>query len=136
MLHRWAAAEDGAALRNAERRKRQRYPELINSPFGRLVTLGCEVGGRWNSDALRLVADLAKQKARNAPLLLRQPARAAWHSRWWGFLSVAAQASLAATLSGAGHLALGGPAGTDMVPLADLLENSPEAPAASRLPLR
>ena len=42
---------------------------------------------------------LAKQKSRNALALLRQSARAAWHNRWWGLLSVAAQDALAASLS-------------------------------------
>ncbi len=112
------------------------YPELVSSPFGRLVVLGCEVGGRWNRDSLRFVAQLAKQMARGAPVPLRRSAQAAWHSRWWAFLSVATQSALAATLLGEGVFALGGPAGEDEVPLCDALEFAPAAPVESRLPLR
>ena len=131
-----AADVDGAAIGRAERKKRRRYPELLNSPFGRLVVLACEVGGRWSDTSLRFVAGLAKHKARAAPALLRSSARAAWLSRWWGLLSVAAQSALASTLTGDGVLALGGPAGFDEVPLGDVLDHACGAPPPSRLPLR
>ena len=131
-----AAAHDGAALRVAERRKERRYPELLDSPYGRLVVLACEVGGRWNGASLRLVARLAKEKSRSAPALLRASARAAWTSRWWGLLSVAAQSALAATLGGGSASALGGPAGEDEVLLGHVLDDAPPSPPDSRLPLR
>ena len=130
-----AARVDGAALSRAELRKRRRYPELTNNTMGTLVVLGCEVGGRWNSDACRLVASLAKQKARNDPFLLRQSARAAWHNRWWGFLSVACQTALASTLCGQA-VSLGGASGSDDPFLADVLESAGWSPSPSRLPLR
>ena len=99
------------------------------------MVLACEVGGRWNRASLRFVARLAKEKARSAPALLRQSARAAWLSRWWGLLSVAAQSALAATLGGASALALGGPVGDEEVPLGDVLDEAPISPPTSRLPL-
>ena len=131
-----AATQDGAALRRAELRKRRQYPELHDSPYGELVVLGCEVGGRWNRASLQLVARLAKEKARSAPALLRASARTAWHARWWGLLSVATQSALAATLGGASALALGGPAGAEEVPLGSVLEEGWSGPPDSRLPLR
>ena len=109
---------------------------IIYSPYGRLVVLGCETGGRWNESALQLVARLAKHKARSAPQVLRASARAAWQHRWWGLLSVAAQAALARTLQGDGATALGAPAGHDDVPFADVLELAQAAPPESRLPFR
>ena len=115
-----AATVDWAALARAEAAKRWIYPELQGSAFGRLVTLGCEVRGRWNTDSLQLVAHMAKHKARGAPPLLRKATRAAWHSRWWGFLSVACQTALATTLSGAGVLAMGGPTGFDEILFEDI----------------
>ena len=130
-----AAVEDGVALAAAEGRKRRRYPELAGNAMGKLVVLGCEVGGRWNETACRLVGSLAKQKARNAPALLRQSARAAWHHRWWGLLSVACQTALASTLCGQA-LALGGPRGQDDPFLGDVLDGAPGLPSPSRLPLR
>ena len=131
-----AAAVDGAAIGRAERKKRRRYPELLSSPFGRLVVLACEVGGRWSDTSLRFVAGLAKHKlglprrscaAQLEPLGFRAG---------WGLLSIAAQSALAATLTGDGVLALGGPAGFDEVPLGDVLDHACGAPPPSRLPLR
>ena len=103
--------------------------------MGKLVVLACEVGGRWNADSCRLVGQLAKQKARNAPAVLRPSARAAWLNRWWGLLSVACQSSLASSLCGLAH-SLGGATGTDEVWLADVLDSACLAPDPSRLPLR
>ncbi|CAK0821170.1 unnamed protein product, partial [Prorocentrum cordatum] len=112
---------DGAALLGAERRKRRRYHELTTGHSGRLMVLSCEVGGRWGRDSLQLVRLLAKQKARAAPALLRRSAELAYTNRWWGFLSVAAQNSLMATLTGDGYLALGGAAGEGDPDLAEVL---------------
>ncbi|CAK0900915.1 unnamed protein product, partial [Prorocentrum cordatum] len=112
---------DGAALLVAERRKRRRYHELTTGHSGRLMVLSCEVGGRWGRDSLQLVRLLAKQKARAAPALLRRSAELAYTNRWWGFLSVAAQDALMATLTGDGYLALGGAAGEDDPDLAEVL---------------
>ncbi|CAK0891746.1 unnamed protein product, partial [Prorocentrum cordatum] len=112
---------DGAALLVAERRKRRRYHELTTGHSGRLMVLSCEVGGRWGRDSLQLVRLLAKQKARAAPALLRRSAELAYTNRWWGFLSVAAQDALMATLTGDGYPALGGAAGEDDPDLAEML---------------
>ena len=131
-----AANVDGAALSKAMTRKRRRYAELVNSPYGQLVVLACETGGRWNEDALKFVARLAKFKAASAPSILRAASRAAWQNRWWGLLSVAAQSALATTLLGEGVLALAAPAGHDEVPLGDVFDCAHMAPLESRLPLR
>ena len=50
--HPRCAAEDGIALGHAEKKKRERYPEL-NDQNGRsrLIVFGVEVGGRWSSEA-------------------------------------------------------------------------------------
>ncbi|CAK0884402.1 unnamed protein product, partial [Prorocentrum cordatum] len=112
---------DGAALLVTERRKRRRYHELTTGHSDRLMVLSCEVGGRWGRDSLQLVGLLAKPKARVAPALLRRSAELAYTNRWWGFLSVAAQDSLMATLTGDGYLALGVAAGEDVPDLAEVL---------------
>ena len=73
--------------------------DLLSDPFlGRLVVLGCEVGGRWYPEALRILGSLAEVKSQEAPSLLRQSIRMAWHRRWLGLLSVAAQTALADSL--------------------------------------
>ena len=131
-----AASHDGVALERAQLRKRRTYHELDGSPYGRLVVLGCEVGGRWNEDALHFVSQLASHKARSAPRMLQATARAGWSCRWWNLLSVAAQSALAATLIGEGVLAFGGPAGVDEVPLELALDVAGGASQPSRLPMR
>ena len=71
----------------------------------RLCVLACEVGGRWSAQSLRLVTQLVRLRAQRAPAALRPAARQGWLRRWWGFLSVALQSTLAATLLGAPYVA-------------------------------
>ena len=100
------------------------------------MVLACEVGGRWNADALQFVRRCSRLRAQDAPRPLRTSAAQAWSNRWWGALSVAAQDALAATLSLEGHLALGGPAADPDVPLGDVLDFAAPATSPSRLPIR
>ena len=51
----------------------------------------CEIGGRWNDESLRLVAQLVRSRALRAPAPLRGAATQGWYRRWWGLLSVAVQ---------------------------------------------
>ena len=134
--HPWrgAAATNGLRLRAARRRKEMTYPELAAGGQGRLVLLGCEVGGRWSPEALRLLARLAKERCRQAPRLLQRAARQAWHRRWLCQLSVAAQSALAASL--AEPAALWSAAQGGIAELGDVLCSVRGAPACSRLPLR
>ena len=55
----------------ARRAHETSYPELLGGDWGRLVVLGCEVGGRWANEALGVLRQLARAKAPSAPLLLR-----------------------------------------------------------------
>ena len=93
-----AAAADGVAIRRAEAAKRRTYPELVNSSVIRLVTVACEVGGRWNHATQELLRGLAGARARAAPPALQATAKAAWARRWSSHLSLAVQSALAATL--------------------------------------
>ena len=130
-----AADRDGVALRRARKRKRRRYRELLAPGPSRLVVLGCEVGGRWNREALRLVASLRRFRCRRAPALLRRSAELAWDRRWWGLLSIAAQDALAATLV-EGCPAFTTPPGFDTPHLADVLDVAVPPASPSLLPLR
>ena len=128
-----AAEENGIAIQEAEKRKANKYPELLHSTRCRLVVLAGEVGGRWSAETVRFIEELAKHRSKDAPKRLSKSTRLAWENRWWGMLAVAAQDSLAATLvNDAPHLLHGwegcGP------PLGELLHG--EAPTISRLPLR
>ncbi|CAE7584665.1 unnamed protein product [Symbiodinium natans] len=91
---------DGAALRAAERRKAATYPELRRQGPQKLLVLGSEVGGRFNSDAQQLVRDLVRLRSYRAPPALRAAASSGWTRRWWGMLSVAVQQAVASTALG------------------------------------
>ena len=94
-----ADQNDGACLAAARRRKARRYPELVAGDRGRLVVLGCEVGGRWAAEAWGLLLGLAKSKSRSAPLLLQRSAQLAWCRRWANMVATSAQTALAASLA-------------------------------------
>ncbi len=116
-----AASEDGVAIRRAETDKATAYPELVRSPLLRLVTVACEVGGRWSSEARDVLRRLAAATARSAPQALRGAARGAWLRRWSDLLSVAQQRALAATLVDAVPVDLDGVDGAEP-PLACVCE--------------
>ena len=128
-------ANIGASLARPCRRKERTDPELGRNGT-RLVVLGCEVGGRWNDEALGFVRRLARLRAAQAPPILRQSMAAAYSRRWWCLLGVAVQDALASTALGlpsgplAGCADNGGPCDTDVVALHGALA------APSRLPLR
>ena len=130
-----ADEQDGAALAAARRRKQRRYPELAAGERARLVVLGCETGGRWDSEAWELLSQLAYSKCQTAPARLRRSARLAWHRRWASMVSIAAQGALAASLASPPalqHL------GTDSSApdLVDVLCQAREGPGFSRLAWR
>jgi len=131
-----APRHDGAALDRARRRKERTYPEVGHNGT-RLVVLGCEVGGRWNDEALDFVRRLVRHRAAQAPPLLRQCVASAYTRRWWTLLGVAVQDALAATILGlpAGPLA-GGTAAAAPPFDADVLADTAAMPGPSRLPLR
>ena len=89
---------DGAMVAAAARRKHAHYADIDASGIAAFIVLGSEVFGRWGAEALKLVSDLAALKARSAPPLLRQSARAAWTSRWWGILSIGTQRAIGEAL--------------------------------------
>ena len=103
-----AAVTNGVAIARAEKSKATTYPELVESDRLRLLTLACEVGGRWSQTCLDTVKALAQARSRQAAPLLRSAAARGWAARWWALLSVAAQDCLASTLLGDSVVTLGG----------------------------
>ena len=94
----------------------------------------CEIGGRWNDESLRLVAQLVRSRALRAPAPLRGAATQGWYRRWWGLLSVAVQNTLAATLLGSPPVHALMP-GAQAPPLQDVLHDACP-PVPSCLPAR
>ena len=89
---------DGAVLLNAERRNRTRdYPDVENSSLAALLCLGCETYGRWSSQCIRLVSELARQKANGQNRILRNSIQSAYLTRWFGLLSTGVQRAVAET---------------------------------------
>ena len=94
-----AAQTPGVALRTARRRKRRSvYPELRAAARCCLAVLGFEVGGRWSTQALDLVRQLAWARARSQPDHLKAASAHAFMYRWSALLAVAAQRAFAASL--------------------------------------
>ena len=87
---------DGAALRDARRRKTRKYPEFRCQ----LVLASMEVGGRWSEEAWAFLQMLAEEKARAVPALLRRATVFSFMRRWSTILAVAAHSALPATLLG------------------------------------
>ena len=67
-----AATVNGAALSQARRDKEAKYAELVASERCRLVVVALETGGRWSTEALEFVADMASFRARDASQVLRK----------------------------------------------------------------
>ena len=81
-----AAQVDGAVLKRAEQSKKDKYSDIEAGSMAELLTLGVEVGGRWNDTALTLVRHLARYKVEHVSPLLRRSVQLAWQDRWWAML--------------------------------------------------
>ena len=87
------------ALNSARRRKERTYPELLErNGRVRLVVLGIETGGRWMSEGIDFIRQLAKAKVRDVPLALKMSAELSWTRRWINCMACAAQRTLALSL--------------------------------------
>lgn len=126
---------DGACFAAARRRKARRYPELAAGEQGRLVVLGCDIGGRWEAEAWKLLQGLVKAKSRATPELLRRSSGFAWQRRWASMVAVAAQTALAASLAEPMALNSTFPDG-GMPDLSDVLCRASAPPEHSRLAWR
>ena len=126
---------DGAALRVAELRKHCTYPELARGGPQKLLVLGSEIGGRWNTAAQGFVRDLVRLRALRAPPAVRAAAFSGWARRWWGALSVAVQLAVASTALGCAWPAAPLPGPSDGPALDRVLDLAADA-GPSRLPLR
>ena len=98
-----ATTRDGAIVTGAQADNDLNYEEVESSGLGRLFCLGCEVYGRWCSQALRLVPALVAARVKGLPPGVRGGIAAALRTRWWGLLATAVQRLVAqAVLRNAG----------------------------------
>ena len=90
----------GIAIERAEKRKPETYKEVAQKRgIVQLVTLACETQGRWSETCVLFIQSMAKQKAKEAPPVMRRSAELGWTSRWWSLLSCAAQRSFIASIN-------------------------------------
>ena len=89
---------DGAALAAARADKERTYPELTTSGRCRVVVVAIETGGRWSSEAVEFVRQLAFARAREVPSFMQFTTALAWEWCWTRMLSIACSLSFAASL--------------------------------------
>ena len=98
-IQRHARLPAGVSLDKAGNSKNKKYREAAERRGDvKLVTLACEVGGRWSEACVEWVRRLAQYKADQQPMHLRRATQYAWSARWWSLLSVAAQRAFAFSL--------------------------------------
>ena len=81
-----AAEEDGAILLQARVDKENKYPELLNGRC-RLVVVALETGGRWSSEAVDFIWQLAQAKAPEVPSFISHQTASVWERQWTRMLS-------------------------------------------------
>ena len=87
-----SASEDGAAVRRAaETCRLTDYPDVEASPHAQLLSLEVETYGRWGSQCIVLIRQLARYKSANAPAFLTKAVQHAFFARAWTLLSVCVQ---------------------------------------------
>ena len=103
-----AAEEDGAILLQARVDKENKYPELLNGRC-RLVVVAVETGGRWSSEAVDFIWQLAQAKAREVPSFISHQTALVWERRWTRVLSSVCAVSFAGSLVESSQLVAGCP---------------------------
>ena len=80
----------GQALREAQRTKEVRYPELVGARRCRLVVMAFEVGGRCSSEGVTFVRLLAQHNSLGMPAAVAALGGSALFQRWTGVRACAA----------------------------------------------
>ena len=129
-----ADTDDGSALDRTDAVHRRTYHEICASDRMRFIMLGAELGGRLSAEALKILLQLARNKAREVPALLQCHAALAWHRRWLTMISVAVKVAAAESLlspTSKHHTEIDG-----ATPRFSELPGRDSSGAYSRLPLR
>ena len=91
---------DGGAVQAAARKCHTvDYPEVAPSGAGRLLALGVEAFGRWSTDSLDTVRQLAASRCEAMPPRVRLGTQLRLLPRWWGLLGLATQQAVARAIS-------------------------------------
>ena len=87
--------QNGRLLDIAQEDNDGNYAEVIASGLGCLLCLGCEVFGRWSSQCVPLVPDLARERTRGMHPRVRRGIALSLQHRWWGILFMSLQKTVA-----------------------------------------
>ena len=118
------------------RAESSKNPELADpNPFGELLVLAAETGGRWNQTSINTVRRLVNARTRTVHPLLRRAAKLAYHRRWWSILSVTLQQAVALCCLDEPGMACVAGLGPEPE-LAEVLTEAQETPEVSRLAFR
>eukprot|EP00973_Karenia_brevis_P095052 12425467-Karenia_brevis.AAC.1 len=93
-----SAVQDGSVAEAAREDKEAQYPELLVSRRCHLAVVALETGGRWSSEAISLLEEIAGAKAREAPPALRVSSALSWLRRWSRLLATSTAVSFARSL--------------------------------------
>ena len=92
---------DGRLLQQAQTDNDVIYEEVLSTGLGALLCLGCEVYGRWGQQCVKLVPELARERARGLHPRVRRGTALSLQHRWWGILGMALQKSVAGMVADA-----------------------------------
>ena len=106
VLTRNGEAQPRAAEEDARVDKEYKYPELLNGRC-RLVVVALETGGRWSSEAVDFIWQLAQAKAREVPSFIFHQTALVWELRWTRMLSTVCAVSFAGSLMESSQLVAG-----------------------------
>jgi len=97
----------GSLLEACETENNSTYREVQTSGLGALYCLGAEVYGRWGEPCVKLLPELARERARRLHPRIRKSTALALQHRWAGVLAVGLQKAVS-------HIVVGSP-GADLV---------------------
>ena len=85
------SSRGGALLVDATKKNNKTYHEVVSSDLGTLLSLGCEVYGRWSAEVIDLLPRLAFAKTEYLPSRSKRGITMLLLKRWAGMLGVALQ---------------------------------------------
>ena len=85
----------GRLLVQATAENNNTYHEVVSSGLGALYSLGAEVFGRWSSQAVTLLVELARERSRGIHPRLRRGTALGLQHRWAGILGIGLQRGVA-----------------------------------------
>ena len=90
--------KDASILEEARRDKEAKYPELHRGDRCQLIVLAIDIGGRFSTETVEFLENLAWARSRAAPSYLRTAVAHSFKRRWARMLAVAAGVGVSTSL--------------------------------------